>query len=359
MKHFILKFLLLSISVTCFAQVQLTERDFDLLKRFQSDSMKAAGIPDQTNKIIPPVYTIYISESMGEPLIKETLLSAKSALESGINVRLAIRGINPDETFGDAMRRNIDRAYKYGTDEVLIEIDPPSFDKNFVSRVPTIVREENGSSTDRIEGAIDALYLFNITKNLNRNGKQFINHNDAGETFEISEQNMIEQLQAKAADIDWKEKAKQGLERYWEKKVYETLPPVRADSTRQFDPSMLINEDYYAEGKLVFPKGTVLNPFDLAPIVTSYLIFNPTRKEELEFARLQVIAFKNKSLMLIATEFPRDDSLERAMELQDVVRGAIYLLDTQVRERFKVKATPTLITPNNITKSFTVIEKKV
>lgn len=360
-------------SVAIASEYQLTEEDYTLIGKFQelnSSLSNGSNVPDilefqqpdsavKNQNAIPetPVYTVFLSESMGEGLIKESLYSAKAFLEKGHLVRVVFRGFLPGEDISDVIVRSNKRAKDWSLGNLAFQIDPPAFTDNLIDQVPTIIRTENGKTTDKVVGALNPQYLENQRRD--KDHTEFSSYKKAGSTFEISEIDLIQYMKQKASQIDWTNKAKTAWKNYLQDKQFINLPPATETKKREFNPSLYIEEDIVVDGKVLQHAGTTLNPFDFTPLVGAYLIFNGNREVEVNFAKGMVERYKNLKLTLIASEAPMDEDLKEFMALQDSVRSPVYMLDQQVKERFKVSKTPTLIVPNSSKKVFDVEEFKL
>jgi conjugal transfer pilus assembly protein TraW len=220
-----------------------------------------------------------------------------------------------------------------------------------------VIRKENGVITDRVEGTNNPLYIVNRRRSDNRTQGDFIAHPKAGDTVAVSEEDLIKVMQKKMATTDWEKTKAEAEQRHWAKKAYLSLPPAKHTATRRFSPSFRIDADFEVSGSVILPKGTVLNPFDAAPIITKYLVFNPLRLVEVEYAK-SVMESRTSAdkWMLIATEFPRSETMAQVMSLQNTIGGAIYLLNQTVKDRFSLVATPSKIIPNAELKLFEITE---
>ncbi len=344
--------------VTCAQGNPFTESDAAWL-----DESRKAAVASEFFESSPappdnqPYFTIFVSESMGEARLREAIRLVNSFNQGRLSARLVYRGMLPGETLGEAMRRMAVRLQELKVTEAPIQIDPPAFRRHLITVVPTVLRIQSGSVTDRVEGTVNPQFIVNRRDEDPDRSEPFINHRDAGDTFEIAEVDLIEHMQQKLASMDWSEKKQKAMSRYWANKEFLTLPPARRDNSFEVDPGIVLTEDFYIEGELVHAKGTHLSPFDQVPLKTRYLIFNAGREVEIEYAR-KLIATKpeTENWLLIATEFPEESTLEDVMALQDRVRGAIYLLDKNVKDRFRLKATPTTIIPDGARKVFVLSE---
>ncbi len=301
-------------------------------------------------------YTIYLSESMGEARINQALALVRAFNANGGQARIVFRGMLPHESFGDAMRRLVQRIKKTGMESVPVQIDPTAFRRHKIAWVPTIVRVESGAPTDRVEGTFNPNYIVNRREQTQDRSGAFVDYPREGDVYEIAEVDLIEHMQKQLTAMDWDEKRRDAMKRYWTRQQFIQLPPAERDQSYSIDPTIVVDEDFYLEGRLIHVKGTRLSPFDHVPMVKRYLVFNASRPAEVTYAKQMLSGSQGGDWMLIASEFPEDSVLDDVMALQDEIQGAIYLLDEKVRERFKVKATPTLIEPDSKKKVFRVTE---
>nr|MBG9386379.1 conjugal transfer protein TraW [Klebsiella pneumoniae] len=82
-----------------------------------------------------------------------------------------------------------------------------------------------------------------------------------GPVEKISEPDLIDVAKKRLANIDWEEKKKQAIERFWTKQNFNELPRAPKSRTREIDPSVMITSDISTPDGTVFAHaGDVINP---------------------------------------------------------------------------------------------------
>ncbi len=76
-----------------------------------------------------------------------------------------------------------------------------------------------------------------------------------GPVEKISEPDLIDVAKKRLANIDWEEKKKQAIERFWTKQNFNELPRAPKSRTREIDPSVMITSDISTPDGTVFSRG--------------------------------------------------------------------------------------------------------
>ncbi len=114
-----------------------------------------------------------------------------------------------------------------------------------------------------------------------------------GPVYGIAERDFIEVLQARAAakvaDGSWQkamENQKQKMVDYAHRPIGKKLPRALEYSARFFDPSIILDADISdAEGKVLFPKGTRVNPLDYKDYAKTLCFFDGDDAAQVEWAK--------------------------------------------------------------------------
>lgn len=114
-----------------------------------------------------------------------------------------------------------------------------------------------------------------------------------GNTYAIAERNLIEifkaRAQAKVADGTWQrlmDKQRDKMKDYAERPIGKKLPRALQYSVRYFDPTIELEQNISdAEGKILYPKGTKINPLDYREYKRTLCFFDGDDKRQVEWAK--------------------------------------------------------------------------
>ncbi len=129
---------------------------------------------------------------------------------------------------------------------------------------------------------------------------------------------------------------------------------------RYIDPTILVEKDILdLNGNAVRKAGERVNPMEMRPFTLALVVFNPLVESEVKIALAQAAALKERhpQVMLLATDMVRDETgWDAYKRLTDRFESHVFLLTPEVRERFALRATPSVVTGDNERKLFVVRE---
>ena len=129
---------------------------------------------------------------------------------------------------------------------------------------------------------------------------------------------------------------------------------------RTIDPTILVEEDILdLNGNAIRRAGDRVNPMDIRPLTLALIVFNPLVESELKVVEAELPKLKKKhpEVMLLATDMVKDETgWDAYTRLTDRLDSHVYLLTPEVRERFLLRATPSVVTGDNERKLFVVRE---
>lgn len=116
-----------------------------------------------------------------------------------------------------------------------------------------------------------------------------------GNTFEIEEQDLLENINEKLKTIDidkWQndfiEQSKKSINR----PKYVILPEAKKEKIYYFDPSIILKKDYYDnKGTIFAKKGTKINPLDKVSLSRQLIFIDGEKEKQLNYA----VDFYNKN----------------------------------------------------------------
>lgn len=346
--------------------------------------------------------TFFISESMGKEKVKALI----EAYARDNTVRYVLKGFNGKGTINDGLKWLLDLILGMNPQPNIL-LDPELFQRYDVTVAPTMLLERVdgapaekqsageqkisrtfknlgtalGLAEDQSKTAADqitqevvakkalirrpALIVSGVTSRewaieKAKEGAEF-NQKTQGEVFEISERDIQEIAKERVAKIDWERKKEEALNRFWERQQdhYVSLPLAQESTERIVDPSIVLNRDVYgADGSVVFKAGQKFNPFDRMPFTKTVIVFNASMPKEVEAVAKLVKEeqSQNRNVLLLVTEFKSSGAYEQIKSMNDSWREPVYLLTPELKERFQIRATPTVVRADNEKKIFRVKE---
>lgn len=310
---------------------------------------------------------VFISFSLGDEELKE--LFARNAGKD--DTALVFRGIPDGMTFGEGVKHIQGLAAQFDPMPNVV-IDPTLFRDFQIKAVPTVIRVREKKSVVQVRKS-----GMKRTDTAELLGKATGLHSDAwiksqleagrtgdfgqqGEVREIEERDLIEVAKERVLRIDWEEKKERAAKRAWANLQYENLPTASKSVVRTIDPTILVEEDILdLNGNAIRRAGDRVNPMDIRPLTLTLIVFNPLVESELKVVEAELPKLKKEhpEVMLLATDMVKDETgWDAYTRLTDRLDSHVYLLTPEVRERFLLRATPSVVTGDNERKLFVVRE---
>ena len=184
-----------------------------------------------------------------------------------------------------------------------------------------------------------------------------------GYIYPIWEPDLIAEMQRRALTIDWEAKKERAMENYWVEaaKEHKALPTTLVSSVRTMDPTVVFTRDVTdTDGNVLFHAGDFVNPLKHREFDLAVVIFNPGDARELDVLkeRREEIANRpgvNRIVWLVTEIDPKRgwDAYEEACNFAD---APVFFLTPEIRTRWDVRRTPTVITADAEKKIFLVEE---
>ena len=271
---------------------------------------------------------VFASLSMPDSDIKEMYRSLAGDLESTI----VFRGLPKGTT---SITQAIIKYQQIARDLNLkvtpnVVINPVWFEQYHVSEVPTIVR------------------LSHLYERMKEGRKGDLGRQ--GNVYAIEEIDIIKEMQARAAKIDWEAKKKAALKRAWLNIPIEKLEPATEDKIRLIDPTVTLKKDIKGvKGELVAKAGTKVNPLKKRPFTFIYIAFDGTNKKEVEFVKKMLPEWQKehnvikKKVVLMLTDIDRENGWKEHEKFQTDFDNAIFVLQPEIKNIFKLEKHPSLV----------------
>jgi conjugal transfer pilus assembly protein TraW len=110
------------------------------------------------------------------------------------------------------------------------------------------------------------------------------------------------------------------------------------------DPTFTVSRDIRnTQGHLIAIAGQRVNPLGTFPFGQKLIVFNGTRPEELAVVERELKAESSKRVTLIVSEMDRASGWRGFQNLQQQLGSRLFLLTPDLKKRFKLEATPSVI----------------
>jgi conjugal transfer pilus assembly protein TraW len=310
---------------------EITARSKVMLDESVGRRLTRAGAPaisDRSTEVLA-------SASMGDAALRRLFESVAGRPE----VIVVFRGVLPGETIITAMQRI--HALLNGLDPPPnVVIDPTKFRAVGATTAPIVVLREGGHVVSIAGGLIADQYLLD-REQAGETGDLGI----LGPTVEIAEVDLIEEMQRQAANLDMTAARRRAVEGFWEAVRFEVLPTATDDRIRKMDPTVTVTSPITdADGKVLIPKGHTVNPLDQLPFTTRLLVFDSGDPRQVALvAKLAAEVKGRRRVTLAITSLDRSKGWEGFRDLENALSAPVYLLTGDVRARFQIERTPTMV----------------
>ncbi|WP_249531367.1 TrbC family F-type conjugative pilus assembly protein [Escherichia coli] len=271
---------------------------------------------------------VFASLSLGEQGLDDVLTAVSGQPDSVI----VFRGIPEGMNLGQGVKAIQALAAKKDPVPNII-INPTLFKTYNITAVPTIVMLEDeplpGEQPNvvaQVSGLSDPVWLAREVDN-GEKGDLGVK----GPVEKISEPDLIDVAKKRLANIDWEEKKKQAIERFWTKQNFNELPRAPKSRTREIDPSVMITSDISTPDGTVFAHaGDVINPLcdpkevckpGTRPFTQAVVVFDPLDKKQMELLAKKLPEIKLEPgvqrITYIATEFDKDKGWDSYKSVTD------------------------------------------
>lgn len=215
-----------------------------------------------------------------------------------------------------------------------IEINPELFKNNNVTHVPFIIFKQ-GDKIQTMSGAVSinfALDRFELSYSED-------NHGRFGVLYPVAEKNFFDLLKEKQSVVEQKiaEARQRAVSKAFVVKGFDHIKTAQKNNVFYVDPSYEVPSDFKnpLTGEVIVPKGTKLNPVDYASFPRT-LVIDGSQEKQLEYLR------KNASNFEIILVTKGD-----LVKLMTTYKKRMYRFVPEMEERFKIKATPSIIEQEN------------
>lgn len=278
---------------------------------------------------------IFVSRSMPDAEMRAAL---EEASDTGAEV--VFRGINPGENIKSALVHFRKIVMKMESPPSVV-INPLVFQDFNVDAVPAMAIR-SGLDSIWVEGLLSMQWL---KDRMDRGDRGF--QGIRGPVHAVAENDMVEEIKARIAKLDMEKIKDKAFKNFWKAKGrFLPLPQAKKNTTRDFDPSVLVTADILDHnGGVVVRAGSRINPAAILTLTKTIVVFDATNKKNLEFVD-GIVKAKEKEgrgVILISTTLDTEDAWKNLSTLQSRYRRQVYLLTPEIRDRFGIAAVPATI----------------
>lgn len=292
----------------------------------------SGGAPQVAGETTAPEHRpllLLVSASLGEQGLLEAL---RTAAADG-HTRVLLQGVLPGEKLGPGIRRLAGLAASVAGGPGF-EIDPPSFRAFRVTVVPTIVDPLTGATwrgSYALASFRDALATAERPFDAAR-----------GPARAISEPDLAQVMQARAASLDAGQLTAAARQRFWQHVAFDDLPPAQRDRVRTVDPTLWTAAPVRDQGGAVMvPANTKLNPLAQVPWRHRLVAFDARDAGQVRWARL--LAAGDGTAVFLATAMDRDTGWDGWAALGQRLGGRVFLLPAALAQRLGLEVVPSIV----------------
>lgn len=287
---------------------------------------------------------VFVSLSLGDAALQEILKEASGRRD----VVAVFRGVPEGASFTAGVRRI--QGLASGIDPApAVLIDPTRFRALGISDVPAIALLSDSGAVATASG-ITGIEAFLARVKSGKRGDM----GRLGPVRAIAEPDLIAVMQQRLAELDLTSRKAAAMKRYFEKVDFLTLPTAEEPRRRTVDPTVLVTQDITdADGRVLLPAGHRINPLKHYPFSARLIVFDANDRAQRDLAQ-RVMRGANTKAILLTTRLDRGAGWEGLKRIEDEMRAPIYLLTAEVRERFQIERTVSVVTAKE--NAFEVLE---
>lgn len=275
----------------------------------------------------------WIFVSFGMPMHEIKAAAEEAAATKSI---LVFRGVEKDQNTG-AITKKLLPIVKNMKPVPGVVIDPTLFTRFNVTAVPTMIETDTEGKTRIARGLPGFSWL---------SKQEPGDLGQRGPIYGILEPDMIEEIQRRAANVDWEKQKNDAIANFWKHQDEFTLRPAEKTRERAIDMTIVSTQDiFHPDGRLIIKKGDRINPQALMPMRHAYIIFDATSKKQVEIAKKagDEILKKGKPVIYLFSKIDKERGWSHYNETGDFVNGPLYKLNKSIVDRFKLEVLPTVI----------------
>ncbi|MEL6265750.1 MAG: TrbC family F-type conjugative pilus assembly protein [Pseudomonadota bacterium] len=281
---------------------------------------RAPPAGSQAARQAAPRYIVFVSESLGRGALRAL---GDRSLARG-DTALVFRGLRRDESIGALAARWI-----RDVGRAPVALDPRPFREYGIDRVPAVLDTETGTV---VFGTADPDYA------ATRADRSVV-----GPTAAIVEVDLARLIHERAAGVDWRGRAKASLKAFWDRQVFAPLSQAPERRERLIDPRVRLGRDLVLpDGTRLAAAGDIVNPMAVMPFSLTLCVFDARDPAEVALVERLLPGVTHPVLML--TGIDTAEGWQAHRRLRERLGEAVYLLTDEVRARFRLRHTVSIVT---------------
>jgi conjugal transfer pilus assembly protein TraW len=283
--------------------------------------------------------SVFVSLSLGDAVLREIFQEASGRDD----VTVVFRGVPEGNSITDGIRR-IHRILKELESVPNVTIDPTKFRELHINAVPELVLFSDGAVVARAKG-ITGIDAFLTRANSGLSGDM----GKLGPVAVVTEPDLIEVMRSKLATLDLAGRMSNAMQRYLGEVDFVRIPRATEARVREVDPTVYVRRDIKdASGQILAAAGTQINPLDKVPFRSRIIVFDAMTATERLLARRLIREARSKAILL-TTRLDREAGWEGLRQLEDELRAPVFLLTEEVRRRFRIERTVSVVEARGMT----------
>jgi len=277
----------------------------------------------------------FVSFSQSEAELKDILTASSLA-----DARVVLRGIRPTDKTINQTAKAIYNIGKAILPTPKVAIDPRLFSIFDINSVPAMVYRK-GDKYVKADGLSSTDWFLEQAR-IQSDGVSDLGN--ISMTYDILEKDMILEMQARTAAVDWDSKKKKVVKNYTDSLPFFNIPVATKDHSYSIDPRVKFNKDITAkDGTLIARKGQVINPIDRFPgNGLTLFIFDGLSDVQRELVKEKVKIAKG-NIGLLVTGIDKDKGLDFIGDLRREFKRPVYLVQQRMIQRFQIQHVPTQV----------------
>lgn len=182
-----------------------------------------------------------------------------------------------------------------------------------------------------------------------------------GPLEDLAERDLIEEMIARAGQIDWQQKKEAALSRVWTNLPIEELTPAQQGRKRLVDPTFTVNQDLtLPDGTMLARKGERINPLDRRQFDRLLVVFDGSSQREIAYVKAHLDKWRTEAkiapqrVRLILTGIDRERGWDSYQSLMNFFDDEIFVLTPEVKQSFALEHHPCIVYADG--RTFTVEE---
>lgn len=278
----------------------------------------------------------WIFVSFGMPTHELKAAAEEAAATKSI---LVFRGVEKDQNTG-LITKKLLTIVKNMKPVPGVVIDPTLFTRFNVTAVPTMIETDAEGKTRSARGLPGFNWL---------SKQEPGDHGQRGPIYGILEPDMIEEIQRRAANIDWDKQKADAMANFWKNQDDFDLRPAEKNRERSIDMTIVSTQDiFHPDGRLIIKKGDRINPQATMPMRHAYIVFDATSQKQVAIAKKagDELLKKGKPVIYLFSKIDKQRGWDHYNETGDFINAPLYKLNKSIVDRFKLEALPTVIEGN-------------